>query len=147
MMEIGQLQRRLNDWEVRLADYVESVRGAAFEWGSTNCGALVAGAIDAMFRTDISQHMDLLCGNETVARSSSDERITHALLERLGFSPQPNPLLAKRGDVVYAVADGWECCHVVMGRYALSSTPQHGVCFVPLARLLENDVEVLACPH
>jgi len=44
--------RRSSTWEADLGDYLSSVRGKPFEWGSHDCCTFISGAIEAMTGID-----------------------------------------------------------------------------------------------
>ncbi|WP_372808297.1 DUF6950 family protein [Pontiella sp.] len=139
---------RFVDWDIRLIEFAAAVKGMPFEWGNTNCAALAAGAVDAMLGTDHFAAQRALDLSEERAREMSNACETRKALLDAGLMPVENPRLAQRGDIIYAVFDGWECVHVVVGKYALSSTMERGVCFVRLSGLLAMDgVEVFRCPQ
>ena len=41
--------QRVNNWDLALVEWAESVRGKPYEWGVTDCGTLVRDACAAMY--------------------------------------------------------------------------------------------------
>lgn len=48
----GQFRDRLRDWELRLVDWANVVRGKSYVWGKTDCGSLARQVLETMFGVD-----------------------------------------------------------------------------------------------
>jgi hypothetical protein len=94
---------RQDGWEVRLADAVDAVRNAPFQWGQHDCATWAADVRLALTGQDAAAAWR--------GRYKSERGALRAM-RRMGFStleagvtgllgaPLPTPLLAQRGDVV-----------------------------------------------
>ncbi len=138
---------RYRDWDLRLLEYATSVRGLPFEWGQTNCAALVAGSVDAMTGSALYNLQGELGLDEPLARELSAQRFTRSTLLDAGLIKIAGINYAQRGDVVLAYSEEWECSHVCLGKYVLTSSPDRGVFFGRMAGLMAmaEDVEVFRC--
>lgn len=147
--------RRFPDWDLRLIEFASAVNKMPFEWGNTNCAALAAGCIDAMLGTDLFQFQRDLDLDEAKARTLSAEGRTRQTFISAGLQILENHKMIQRGDIILAFDDGWECCHIVLGKYAIASTPDRGVFFFPVSRLFQGSnsksqvspLEVFRCPQ
>lgn len=139
--------KRFRDWDVRLMDCANSVRGKPFIWGETNCTALAAACMDAMTGSNIFDMQKGLELDEKKARKLSADRFVRSVLIDNGYEPIERPELIQRGDIVLVYEDPWECTHVVLGRYALTSSPENGVFLVRTRKLMElaENPEVFRC--
>lgn len=153
---------RLKDWELHLFEYVEAVKGQPFEWNRTNCAALVAGCIDAMYGSDLFEWQAKTRLTEKRAAVFSKHRATREALLVIGCAIV-SPSYIHRGDILLAYeklsqtdqseignqkSAMIECSHVVLGLYALSSSPELGVHLVSTESILlgAKELEVFRCP-
>ena len=83
---------RIDAWDTALMDYVRSVLDEPFEWGRTDCAALVVGATRAMYAKDI-----LKAGKWTTRAGAL------RVLSRVG---SPRAALERAGAVEVAIAFG-----------------------------------------
>lgn len=129
--------RRFNDYDVRLMRFASANVGQPFAWGRTNCGALAAGAIDAMFGSDLfTASISARCTSAARGLALSRSRATRSVL--FGFGAHVVDLnYAQVGDIVVAFEDPWECSHVVLGKNCLSSSPEKGVFLIPTKLVLD----------
>jgi hypothetical protein len=92
---------RVEDWQERLAAFVESVRDVPFEWSVNDCVTLAAGAVEAVAGFDPMAHhrgsyRDARTARLLIARSGGLE----ALVLGCGCFREATPAFASRGDVV-----------------------------------------------
>lgn len=143
------MMRRIRHWDIALMEYAMKVRGEPFAWGRTNCAALVAASVDVMTGSGLFAYQQSLNLTEAKARQLSVDRHTRAVLLDAGLCRVVNPVKSQRGDILLCMENGWECSHVVLGRVALSSTPERGVFFALTSEILKHagELEVLRCPQ
>ena len=68
-----------------------------------------------------------------------------AILRQAGAIVLRSPMIAMRGDVLIGRRDRFECGHLIVGRHAISSDPDHGVLLVEIAAL--NKEPIKACRY
>jgi len=128
---------RRNDYEVRLMDLAAREVGKPFEWGKTNCAALAAAAVDAMFGTELfTKSISARCTSAARGLALSRRRETRETLLALGAS-LIDPAFRQVADIIVAFDDPWECCHIILGRTCLTSSPEKGVFIIPTALILK----------
>lgn len=125
---------------LRLIQWANGVNGAEFEWGATDCIALGIGAV-AVIRGVIA---DAPCQwtDEGSARAAMASFLPSAWMAECG-AVAVDASGAQVGDVMLAPGNGFpECAHVHLGKYALTSTPAHGVGYVRTADVLRAATSV-----
>lgn len=137
--------KRFKDWDVRLMEFAEANKGRPFVWGETNCAALAGGCIDAMTGTELFKFQADLDLDEEKARKFSETRLTRATFETAGLEKMALETThqIQRGDILLVYSDGWECSHIVLGRYVLSSDPERGVFIARLSDVVKQAAECL----
>lgn len=129
--------RRLPRWEDRLAAFVESRRALPFAWGSNDCCAFCADAIEAITGTRVlavDWQPDEASAMAAIEAAGGLVTAITALLGR----PGQNWKEARRGDIALAeLHDGKRVPMLVMGAY-LCGPGLDGLQFLPLgaARLI-----------
>lgn len=93
---------RYNDWENRLAAYLDSVRHAEYRYGEHDCALHAANAVLAMtgedFAADVRGHYRSVAGSVRALRKYGAGDLALTVTAKLG---EPiAPALARRGDVV-----------------------------------------------
>jgi hypothetical protein len=95
--------QRLSDWPERLADFIESRRHAAFEWGRNDCVTFAADALQAMTGVDVLAQLRGQWSEQDQALAIASR--LHGLpmaARRLLGRPLPSAAMAPRGAVVCA---------------------------------------------
>ncbi|MDZ4254710.1 MAG: hypothetical protein U1A72_19235 [Sulfuritalea sp.] len=146
---MGAALRKAEGWDVRLARWVDSRRGAVFVWGETDCALLAFEALDAMagnletlagrFRGQWQDRLGALRYQHHHATDARQE------LEKAGCVPIA-PGFQQRGDVLVAPRDGFACAHVCTGRMSLAAWPDLGVHWCDTAAVLAIGAVVLRLP-
>lgn len=114
---------------LRLIAWANAQRGLAFAWGATDCIALGVQAV-GIITQDAPAPACPAWANEAEAREAAAQQSPSAWLMAAGFESVPVGG-AQLGDIMIAPADGFpESAHVVMGKYALTASPEHGVGYV-----------------
>lgn len=141
------LGKRRDDWDVRLVAVSNTLVGDPFKWNVTNCAALVALAVDAMFGVGLYKWQHGLRLTDWRARVYSARRMTRTVLRHIGCV-LVDPPYAQRGDILLAYHDGVECAHVCLGLTCLSSSVDQGVHLVSTESvvLAARELEVYRCP-
>jgi hypothetical protein len=106
---------RLSDWETRLSDYISLKRSEPFEYGSNDCCAFAAGAVQAIsgedfyapYRGQYSTEFGALRALQEIGQGDVEKTID-ALFPEIGIGH------AQRGDLAFF--DG--SVGVVMGGFA-----------------------------
>lgn len=130
-----------NDYVIRLTNYLESQLGKKFIWGETHCTALVFGSIDSIYDTNYYQWHKETHNVDSVKKALElcASKETLKVFNDIGFM-EIDLFTLKTGDVVYVVADGYECCYVYTGSHFVSSR-LNGVVRVTLYKDLINVLE------
>lgn len=121
---------RLNDWNERLVAYANSVNGARFRWGRTDCATLAHRAMRAMYGT-VNPLGD---GIEAYTSKASALKVGRAVgspskyLRSLGFA-SVGTNFAQSGDLVVfrGRSDGYPQIGVVVSGKLMVSDPNTGV--------------------
>lgn len=142
--------KRFKDWDVRLMEFAEANKGRPFVWGETNCAALAGGCIDAMTGTELFKLQADLDLDAEKARELSEQRFTRSTFLAAGLEEMAleSTHLISRGDILLAYSEGWECSHIVLGRYVLTSDPERGVFIARLSDVVKQAagcLEVFRC--
>lgn len=131
--------KRVLNWNVYLIDYVESLLGKPFVWGSTHCTALVFGCLDKMYGTKLlKEHYEEYPNlSLTKAREFCKTKNTKTKFEEIGLKEVDGYPMC--GDILYVndEDDGLECCHIVLNQYVLGSSREFGVRLITLKQFLE----------
>jgi len=122
---MGALMIRLQDWPKRLDACINELRDKPFKWGEQDCGTFAADCIKAMTDCDVisvtrGQYNDA-DGANAVIDNLSFAGVRAATTGILG-APYPNPLFAKRGDIVAVDSGNGDALAVVAldGKHALA---------------------------
>lgn len=127
-----------------LCAWANSVRGTAFVWGETDCVMLAASALDVILGRDVSGRWRGQWDSEESAMAYDD--MPSVALAALGLVAV-TPAESGNGDILIAPHGRFpETCHVVFGRYALTSDPVHGVGYVRTADLRRIATAALRVP-
>jgi len=121
--------------EKRLFIWADSMKGRPFVWGETDCIMLAAQAADIIGGSDLASQFAGRYTDETTARALLADAVPSHLLAAADWENRTGSIPC-RGDILLSQTDEWpECAHVVLGRYALSSSPGHGVGFCRISQL------------
>lgn len=140
--------RRFEDWERRLAEFLEQSRLRPFAWGKHDCCLFASEAIRVQTGIDIAEikhfrgnYSDEHAGYKLLFSTTKTRSLRLAigrLMAEFDFPLLPNPLLAQRGDLVL-IKDhrGRYVVGIVDldGRWVACLTPK-GLTRVPLERAL-----------
>lgn len=127
---------RHNDWQWRLAAYIDEVRTRSFIWGQHDCALFAAGAIAAMTGHDLAAGWRRkYCSSRGAARVLRREGYRDvAALAAAFLSPVP-PLSADIGDVaIIADPDGRPALGIVIGAH-IAGAGADGLKFEPRSAL------------
>lgn len=108
---------RLNGWEARLNDFLESRRNEPFAWGVNDCVTLAADAMESIYGVDPmwsfrGAYRDRKSALLLMARNGGLGR----MVEALGVFREVRPSFAKRGDLVLIKDEtGEETLRVAVG--------------------------------
>lgn len=121
-----------DDRFIMLHRWALGCRSRDFEFGRTDCCILACEAAEIVTgRLVASEHRGKYA-SEAEAITYMREVCPTLILERLGYTPRE--LGFCDGDIVTAPCPELpafdQACHVVLGRYSITSTPEHGVGFV-----------------
>jgi hypothetical protein len=100
---VGEIVTRFPDWPTRLAAYLASEEGMAFDWAERNCALFAAGGVEAMTGEDFGRAYR---GPRT--RTGVCRRLAHLAGDLEGAAtaalgdPRRDVRLAGRGDLVLA---------------------------------------------
>jgi hypothetical protein len=133
--------KRSQTWLTRELDtYLRESQTKPFAWGSNDCCLFAANGIQAMTGVDIADDfrgkytdqaaafalIKAVTGGTTVADAAAHCAVKHGLVEWVGKTGKPLPLMAKRGDLVVVTNAGQLIAGIVdlSGRYvaAMSET-------------------------
>ena len=134
---------RATAWDVDLMVYVESVLGAPFEWGRTDCWSLICGALRAMYGDDVLNAETY--GTKTgalkayKAAGSYNDALAHAGAREvpINFRQRGDIAILPGGDI-----DGFPGVGVVMARGRVL-TVDETVKLLPL----EKTATIVRFPH
>lgn len=121
--------KRLPDWPMRLADYIESRHRMPFAWGSNDCAAFAAGAVHAI----TGQNVDMI--ERASAADAARLLASDGLIDRLDaiFGARCAVQFVRRGDIALLDLDGRPTCGVCTG--AMVAAPgADGVLLLPKSR-------------
>ena len=114
-------------------------RSEAFRWGETDCCILACEAAELLTGRLVADEHRCKYASQAEAVTYMREACPNLILERLGFRRRARGFCD--GDIVTAPCPELpafdQACHIVLGRYALTSTPEHGVGFVRTRDALE----------
>ena len=91
--------RRVGDWNERLVAYANSVNGAPFQWGVTDCASLVRYALRAMYGRDLLRGMGSYRSSPSALRVGRQVGPVGAYLRDRGFQAV-GLAFAQSGDTV-----------------------------------------------
>lgn len=142
---------RANGWDVALLKWAAARIGMPFEWGQTDCTVLIAEAIDLItgVQTCAPRFRGAWTDMETAVAWSRLHQLD--LLEgcaQAGCVEVANLRMAQRGDLLlvpfmrFDDVQVW-CGHVVLGDRAVSSSPERGVHWLPVAAICERFADVV----
>jgi hypothetical protein len=118
------------DWPQRLAEYIDSRRGASFEWGTHDCCRFASGAVQAMTGDDpmiAFSYRNEVGATRLIRKAGSLDALVHRALG------DPIPVAnAKRGDVVISDLDFGATVGICVGAKCAFAAAEGGVTFRPL---------------
>lgn len=96
---------RRPDWQQRLSSYLEEREKAPFAWGSNDCCAFAAGAVEAVTGVD---HLTVFGRYESASAARALIRSYGGLeaLVSVVLGPSVSPQMAAVGDIVLLVNEG-----------------------------------------
>lgn len=133
---------RAPDWQVRLIEWAERRRGAAFSWGDTDCMMLAFEAADAMTGGDLAERYRMRWYSSRSAREyvrDTGETVYGVVTRECETMPVAGLAHAQAGDLLlvrrwWRVGSAYDAAHVLVdGRHVQSSHPRHGVRRTPVA--------------
>lgn len=122
--------RRFEDWPERLAAYLESRRGVPFRWGSQDCAAFAAGAVEAM--TGSAPPIPSIDSAAAYLRFLGEQGPLDALVDDALGERLPSTAFAQRGDVVLLFVDERATLGVCVGHEA-AAPGADGMLMVPMS--------------
>lgn len=103
---------RLDDWEVRLNDFIEAHQGVEFEWGKTDCGMFAMACVEAVTGERIGPAYKSQAGAGRALNRNGGS--IEALVDKL-LPAREAPAFAQRGDIILTDEDNLAVC---MGKFA-----------------------------
>ncbi len=130
-----------------IIERAESVIGAPFEWGKTNCVALGLFIVGGeALRQKYSRNFASALRAAAWCRHRTAADLAAIAVSYEGFSLVESPAFGQTGDLILIDEDDTICCHAVVGGLAISSTPARGVFIHDLAPLLDRAAVVVRPP-
>lgn len=126
------MQKRLEDWPTRLANFVEARRERAFCWGGSDCALFVCDAIEAMTGTDPGGRWRGLYSSEKGARRVLRDNGGVRGIATLVLGEPCSPAIAGRGDVVLIETPGGEALAICIG-VQIAAQGVEGIEFLPIS--------------
>lgn len=147
--------RRHRNWDVRLVEWQGGLLGAPLEWGRTDCGSLVRGALEAMYPEDevpLPEDVPAYESKQGALRVREQTGGMETALETGGAEPVELPF-AQQGDIVLGLnpVGGVEGAGVVVERHLLCTNAEEGVRRLPLRDVrtfeIADELRVWEPPH
>ena len=136
---------RRDDWQVRLAEYLEACARRRFRWGEWDCALLAADAVESMTGVDWAsqwrgQYKDAESARGLLA-SRGHQHLSDLATECLGH-PLDDPQ-GQRGNVVAIqpsrqIGALGEALGIVMSDLAVAPAARRGLVFVPRSQWLKE---------
>jgi hypothetical protein len=108
---------RVENWNIKLSDYIKSVQNEPFTWGKFDCCLFAANCVEVMTGKDFTENLRYRYNSKiTACRVLLDKNylnIFDMVIKKIG-EPK-NPLFANRGDVVYYKKDEKESLGICLG--------------------------------
>lgn len=124
--------------ELSLISWASEMRGKPFIWGQTDCVMLTLLGLDRYLGTQHAASYAGLWSSKKSALAYFGQQRPSQWFERHGAS-RIDRSHAMLGDTIMVPADPWpETCHMVLGRYSLSSHEQKGVVVLRTITLLSE---------
>ena len=121
--------QRINNWDLALVEWAESVRGQPYEWGVTDCATLVMDACAAMYGREMFPEVKRWTTCKTaVRRLKVVGSMEDVLIAKGAEEIQPNFL--QGGDIAIELRDEVSRlggAYVFVRPYFFTSTPEDGV--------------------
>jgi len=139
---------RVDNWDVRLFHWGESVRGKPFSWGSTDCASLVIAAMEVMYGVDVFPQVDRWKSLRKAVRVLHDVGSICDLFGAHGATSVPIAY-AQSGDILCAPGldgDDLPRLGVMVNGWVIFSQKKHGVLFSG-PELVEDGTEVWRMPN
>jgi hypothetical protein len=143
-MGINRRMKRLHDWPERLHAYLESLRAAAFDWGSLDCCLMPANAVREMTGEDPApmfrgKYHDLKGARRALRKYAGGD--IEATIEKMAKDngwPEISPLKAQRGDPVLVLdpAAPWPQSLGICGGTVALVMSENGLASVPMTRTM-----------
>ena len=121
--------RRVDNWDIRLFCWGESVRGLPFRWGATDCASLVIDSMEVMYGVDVFPDVDRWRSLRKAVRVLHDVGSIADLFRTSGAVQVP-VAFAQSGDIVCACGlddDGLPRLGVVVNGAVIYSRKDEGV--------------------
>lgn len=135
--------KRVNNWDIRLGRWAESIRGEPFEWGVTDCGSLVSEAMNVIYDDPGLPDIDRYGSIGEAVRTHKEVGGVAGALRSAGATEVPITY-RQQGDVLvgYDEEAGLPGAAIVVGSTAVVANEEEGVIVRPLAEF-SDDVTVL----
>lgn len=122
------------DWEKRLLAYIQTEMGQPFAWRVRDCNTFAVACLNAML------HHPLLLpalnyDDERSARRFAKQHSLRGIMRHQLNAYTVACGFQARGDIALVKQGGFECAHVVLGRYCVFPHPQAGVSLGRIADL------------
>jgi hypothetical protein len=128
--------RRISNWPLALAEFIESRRLTPFKWGEHDCCLFAADAVLAITGIDLAADFrgtyDSAIGANRILNANTDlEALIATHCERVGFAPVP-VRFAGRGDIVVVEGEDRHWAGIVLGD-TIAGAGETGVVMSPLS--------------
>lgn len=121
------------DWPMRLTAFAERVRGQPFTWGTTDCGSLARGVLEAVYGIEIPmQYASHREAAAVIAAASIPMRLRALGLRCMQATPLPGDILT----MAIPVEDELAECAVCVGESILTADRKLGVLTLPVPERL-----------
>ena len=144
--------RKRMAWDVMLAEYLEEWRGQPFEWGKTDCGQFVAGALHVMSGEPLGEILkDVRAYSSETGAIRAARSLGFGLMEgrlrSLGLSDVSGGIaFAQRGDILVADRGGFlDALGIVWPSKVWTTHPGAECQPLPIANTLDDAI-VLRLP-
>lgn len=107
---------RKQDWEKRLADYIDNQRNMPFVWGKNDCVIFAGKAANEILERNYTKDLKKYVGkytDKTHKKALSDFGDTVESVFDAYFTRYENKAFAKRGDIVTVLFKGERACGVI----------------------------------
>ncbi len=117
---------RVFNWDSKLIEFAEEVRGNEYEWGETDCAKIVLMAIDTMYDNSPQEKLPSWTTEIGAKRALSKLGGVRGGLLKLGASQVAHGF-EQTGDIIVKYEDGFPTLGVILSDGILMSTHEDGV--------------------